>query len=647
MTTTQTLATPAPPPCCGRQSSSDASSSNIVTLHRLEAPPLSSLLPSEYKDWGLCGTCGVQTHEVFLRRDGNGVNGVPTTSKPGTSSDDGETNAIDDSDERVQLPMTIPGTIQLGRCLTCRPRRRRKTRSSSKSGSRSKSNSQRRGRRNRLDEEPGTDDEVSDKSLFPDLLAEESDDVNQQYACSEDTTHGTTSTSSGSTSEDNGDDDASTVVTCTCTSPSLLSTPHPLTATISHISHISHGSEPSQAQSLVTESSESSEESAGLWSIESGESEDSLLRRVVSFAANTATATTTTGSSAKEAGDAKDATAPNTSTRTTKGAAANTGTDTAPLSPPSALRYKRRTQDNDSIGTSIATSLVSSHASFSSNSSSSSDDSSTASCSSDEDTIVSGNCSPGRCGARKKSILKSKHLVSSPPMPLGHAHRTRSAPAPPGKLTRDWDCADDDPVDTFLTSRGAKRNISLPTNIDQFGGRTRNGSTGTSPSAHDAAAGDQHRPKWTAKSAILTHEEELQAMLQAQCSTKRININTNDDDDDDTIDSTSGDIGCMAARLRKQYGIHRISFASGDSTTSSSSADGSTASESSNCTGDSDSGKASSLLSGVTASTASVSSASSSRWVTQSQEGEKKNWNRKVLGFFAADKILGRHRVAK
>lgn len=638
---------------CGHQpsacpvSANSPQSSTIVTLHRLEVPPLSSLFPSEYRDWGLCGTCGVQTHEVFLRRDGSSsVTATPknarstTTTTTGTTGD--ESSADDDStEERVQLPITIPGKIQLGRCLKCRPRRKKQhNNKASTSGNKSRTNSTRRstGRRRNLnevnEEEPGTDDEVSDKSLFPDLLAGNDENENEEDAneprnkWKADAANTNTETTSGGSSvttdndHDDHDDDASTVITAITTSPALLSTPHPLTKTISHISHISHGSEPSQGnQSLQTESSESSEET--LWSIESGESEDSLLRRVVSFAANTTTATYTTNGMRSDA-------------------AATFNDNIPPPSPPrSALRYKRRTEDHESIGTSIATSLVSSHASFSSNSSSSSEEDGCSS--SDEDTIVSGNRSPGRFDAKRKSTLKKK-LASGPPMPLSGAQRVRSAPAAvPGKLAREWNHEEDN-FGSYLTSRG-KRNISLPTNVDFGGGLERHGSTGTS----GAQTSDQCRPKWTARSAILTHEEELQAMLQQQCSRKNANAETNDDGDESTIDSTSGDIGCMAARLRKQYGIHRISFASSGASTTSSSTDSSMSA--SNCSGDS--GKAPSLLSGITASTAtdsshadgaSSSSSSSSRWMTQSQEAEKKSWNRKVTGFFAADKILGRNR---
>ena len=641
---------------CGQPLASSQHANTIVTLHRLEVPPLSSLFPSEYRDWGLCASCGVQTHEVFLRRDGQNNNDGGVTS-PASSSACADADAgtpIDNSDnesnyaadqsaeERVRLPMTIPGRIQLGRCLQCRPRR---TKGKAQSSRRSRGKSQSQGRstrsRSRTNDggEPGSDDEVSDKSLFPDLLAqndEKKDEREEQdQRMSDATTHTNTETTgcSSDTTETNGDDndndddDASTVMTALTTSPALLSTPHPLTKTISHISHISHGSheshesEPSQTQSLRTESSESSEET--LWSIESGESEDSILRRVVSFAANTTTATYTTNDLQRSNTD---------------------GTANDTVSPPSpsrsALRYKRRTQDHESIGTSIATSLMSSHASFSSNSSTSSDDDS------DEDTIVSGNCSPDRFDARRKSLLKKK-LASGPPMPLSGAQRARSAPAAvPGKLAREWVYEKEDNFGSFLSSRG-KRNISLPTNIDCMGGLERKGSTGTN---NASGSGVQCRPKWTARSAILTHEEELQAMLQQQCHRKGGSADTNDSDgDESTIDSTSGDIGCMAARLRKQYGIHRISFASSGASTTSSSTDSSTSA--SDCSGDS--GKASSLLSGVTASTAmdgsqtddaSSTSASSSRWMSQSQVAEKKSWNRKVMGFFTADKIFGRHR---
>ena len=177
---------------CGGPLTSSQHANTVVTLHRLEVPPRSSLFPSEYRDWGLCASCGVQTHEVFLRRDGpnnassatsnndGGVTGTTTLSACAdadagaaidNSGDESNDNVDEFVGERVQLPITIPGTIQLGRCLKCRPRRT-KGKAQSSRRSRGKSQSQRRSRSRTNDiEEPGTDDEVSDKSLFPDLLA--------------------------------------------------------------------------------------------------------------------------------------------------------------------------------------------------------------------------------------------------------------------------------------------------------------------------------------------------------------------------------------------------------------------------------------------------------------------------------------------
>ena len=439
--------------------------SNIVTLQRLEVPPLSSLFPSEYREWGLCGTCGVQTHEVFLRRDGSSSSSsssvttsttlsacADTDANADTTCDESNHDADDAGDaagERVQLPITIPGKIQLGRCLKCRPRRKKQhNRKALRSGNQSRTNSTRRRSRRNLNEvnkeEPGTDDEVSDKSLFPDLLAEnDGEDDNEPHANAEtDENEDDDDDDNHNDNDHNNDDDASTVITAITTSPALLSTPHTLTKTISHISHISHGSEPSQSnQSLQTESSESSEET--LWSVQSGESEDSILRRVVSFAANTTTATYTTNDIRN------DNTAPATATDNIS----------LPSPPRSALRYKRRTQDHESIGTSIATSLMSSHASFSSNSSSSSEEEDGC-CSSDEDTIVSGNCSPDRFNARQKSMLKKK-LASGPPMPLSGAQRSRSAPATvPGKFAREWNYGEDDPFGRAQQDAGMRERIT-------------------------------------------------------------------------------------------------------------------------------------------------------------------------------------------
>lgn len=234
----------------GNKNANNPQGSNIVTLQRLEVPPLSSLFPSEYREWGLCGTCGVQTHEVFLRRDGSSSSVTTSTTLSACANTDSSTcthtdtacdESNDDADdaggERVQLPITIPGKIQLGRCLKCRPRRKKQhNRKASKCGNQSRRNSTRRRNLNEAsEEEPGTDDEVSDKSLFPDLLAEDGEDEggNETHANAE------TDEYDDDNHNDNNhnDDDASTVITAITTSPALLSTPHPLTKTISHISH--------------------------------------------------------------------------------------------------------------------------------------------------------------------------------------------------------------------------------------------------------------------------------------------------------------------------------------------------------------------------------------------------------------------------
>lgn len=460
--------------------------SKAVSLIRLDTPPVDTLLASEYNEWGMCSTCGIHCYEVFVRREGTIGN------------------------SKVKLPVTIPGKIQLGRCLKCKPRKSK------------------RGKKGSGDDNA---DEATEKSLFPDLL--------DAPAAAADPTNGL-------------DVDALA--------------PYAMVRAVSHISHISNG------ETSAT-SSEPSHESHLSWSDESEVSEDSILRRVVSFAA------------------LNDTQGSGSSPKNSKPTAATIKT----------AKYKKRTEEDDSIGTSIATSLAST--SDSENDSNSDD--------SDDDTVVSGNKTSGDEDKpnTKKNEIDASILKLDQPIGLP----TRRAQSSPGKLAREWRRIDLDD-DTFLYSTSSSHSSGASSSNNMIGGAAK---TTTSRPAKTTTS----RPKWTARTAIMTHEEELQAMITEVM--KHHNEHA-DISEDQSVDSTSGDPICMAARLRKEYGVNKLNFPSAASVGSS--------------------GKGSSLLSGTTTSTAACNSELSSGWVSQSREADKKTWNKKILGYFSADKILGRHR---
>jgi len=742
----------------------------VVSLILLDAPELDLLQPDEYDGWGLCTSCGVQTHEVFARREG------------------GE---VDATSSKVKLPVTIPDKVELGRCLTCKPKK------SSNSKGKRISNKNRKNKESANVTAAPTDDAshtttTSGRSPFPELLDDpqydmvrtvsqiSNGDVSASTASSEPSQESNLSWSGSEVSEDSilskvvafaaqsdgktdgaeddddigsnningtgaetaallptqpvlkykkrtGDDDSigtsiatsvmSTSVTATETDSSDESTVVSDNKTGGAKVAKDEEARDEGVNTINTDTTKAKETDAPILEVdqsapstEAQSSQDALGRtwRRVDLDDDTLFSSTSTvdsdnksGNDDKEGGNEdnskdKASSIANTAEPAKEVAAIDTKPDQTPIARTDGGKLARVTGPIDLDDDSFLDSDMSTASALSSTPPTRM----TSPANKDENNVSSDTPSkkigessilqpivPRRARANRGKLARERRLVdldddsfpssdssaaarekrlvdldddpflssdssvasallSTPTdsktssdshgkfkvsfathatkkldasiLKLDQSAAARRAPSNRVKLAREWSRVDldDDPFLYPSDSSAASESSSTrsPSKVSA--------STNMVLSMPIEGGGDGDRPKWTARTAIMTHEEELQAMLS-----KGVMHDDNASvSSASSIDSTSGDIECMAARLRKQYGVGHLNFPAAASVSSS--------------------GKGSSLSSGGTPSTADWSSdLSSSGWISQSLEGEKFAWNKKVLGLFSADKILGRHRI--